>query len=197
MRFRAPRESAVLYNSPPMPRAAILNTLLELLGPLGPFGTPEEREAEENRWISALDERAVEELLELVLHPPSATELGHVSQADLEFLIAQALGQVARRDPAQWLPRFGSVLSNRAARPAMIEAIGMTGTVAALGWLAPLVDSADLSEDESIRLACALGEIGGDRAKGLLERQLSRTAAQSAEIRREIEIALEAIARSG
>ena len=59
-----------------------------------------------------------------------------------------------------------------------------------LPWLAPFVDEPTLTEDELIRLACALGELGGQTAHRLLEKMLSSENINQPAVIQEIEIAL-------
>ena len=53
------------------------------------------------------------------------------------------------------------------------------------------VDSVELTEDELIRLACALGEIRGLEARILLERMQSSVSCEMKGVHREIDIAFQ------
>lgn len=178
-----------------MARADTLRALLLMLGPMAPFESLHEREARDSNWISTVDASAADDLVDLALHPPAPSELGRVSAIEFEGHLADVLARVGARDPKYWLPRLGQLLDTRIARPTAIEAIGAIGASQGLTWFRPLVDKTDLSDDESTRLACALGEIGGDEAERLLERLRDRTSPNSGRVLEEIQIALDAIAR--
>lgn len=100
----------------------------------------------------------------------------------------------AQRDPRRTVATLGPWLGDRNARPILVEAIGAIGADDGLRWLAPLVGDPSLSEDEAIRLACALGEIGGDEGRALLEDLRESTPDAWQAVKAEIDLACEAIA---
>jgi len=93
--------------------------------------------------------------------------------------------------------RIGALTQDLRARAIAIEVLGTIGDPAGLRWLVPLVDSSNLSEDETSWLASSLGDIGTSEARVLLDRLAARTSREHAGVHREIQIARDAIARRG
>ncbi|MBC7974962.1 MAG: hypothetical protein H7138_08245 [Myxococcales bacterium] len=170
---------------------------MDLLGPLGPMGDPAQREQEEVAWATraAGDTSAIAALIDLVRNPVTADERGRVSNEALQAQLVHILALVGVRAPETVLERVGLLTNEKGARPTAIEVLGAIGDPAGLRWLAPLVDARDLSEDEAAWLASALGDIEDPEAKPLLERLRSQTLPERAAVLREIQIALDSIAR--
>jgi len=178
-------------------RQDIIASLLEMLRPLGPMGDPAEREQEEAAWASqaARDSSAVAALLDLASNPATVEERDRISAAALQAQLVHVLTLAGACAPEAVLDRVGLLTKDPRARATAIEALGAIGDPAGLRWLASLVDARDLSDDEATWLASSLGDIGTPEARTLLERLGEQTSLESERVLREVQIALDAIAR--
>jgi hypothetical protein len=173
-----------------------LAAVLASLAPLGPNEEPDEREKRTALWLAAAGAGVVDDLVELAAHPPPQSALGRVELDRFEFQISKLLALAGSRDPTAFLPRVGPHLAGSAARRTLVEVIGAIGSADGLKWLAPLVETNDLSEDEATRLACAIGEIGGPKGAKLLDRLEARLSPRDERARNEIRIARRAQQRA-
>ena len=180
-----------------MTRQDVIAALLDMLRPLGPMGDLETREQEEAAWATqaAGDGSAIAALVDLASNPPTGEERGRAAEETLQAQVAHVLALVGARAPEAVLDRVGPLATHEQARATAIEVIGAIGEPAGLRWLAPLVDAGDLSDDEATWLASSLGDIGTPEARTLLERLGAQTPPERASVIREIQIALDAIAR--
>lgn len=177
-------------------RSDIVHALVAMLGPLGPFTEPSERDAEEEAWAAraAADPSAIAGLIELVRDPPSAGELGRVSADAFQAELAHVLALVGAAAPDAVIDEVGGLLDEPRARATAIEVLGAIGDPAGVRWLAPLVDR-ELSDDEATWLASSLGELATPEVRALLERLRARTPPERTSVVREIQIALDNLAR--
>ncbi|MFT3771448.1 MAG: hypothetical protein QM820_39035 [Minicystis sp.] len=143
--------------------------------------------------MAAADRSLIDAALDVILHPPEHAELTPATREDVEIELRQMIELFAAPDPEPVVEALGPWLKDRRARPILVETIGALGALEGLRWLAPLVGDASLEEDEAVRLACALGEIGGPEAESLLERMSASPQAEWPSVRREIDIALGSI----
>jgi hypothetical protein len=180
-----------------MTRQEVIDSLVGMLGPLGPFVDPAQREAEEAAWAAhaARDATVMIELLDLARNPATADERGRISEASFQSQLAHVLTLAGASAPTTVLDGVGPLTQDPRARATAIEVIGAIGQPDGLRWLGPLVDVAGLSDDEATSLACALGEIGTGEAAALLDRLRRRTPHDRASVHREIRIAQDAISR--
>jgi hypothetical protein len=84
----------------------------------------------------------------------------------------------------------------RGPRAAAIDILGSVGDVRAVPRFGQLMQGRHLGEDDLVRLAGALGEIGGDEACGLLAQLRQAVTPAQRELRNESDIAVQA-ARCG
>jgi len=103
---------------------------------------------------------------------------------------------VGRRDDDATLARVAPLLDVAQARPVLIDVIGGLRSQAGLPLLERVMREPVLSEDETVRLACALGEVSGEGARELLIVLRGRFTDPPAAVAQEIDIALQAIERS-
>jgi hypothetical protein len=180
-----------------MARQQVIDSLVDMLGPLGPFVDLAQREAEEAAWAAhaARDAMVMIELLDLARDPATADELGRISEASFQAQLAHVLALAGASAPMTVLDGVGPLTQDPRARATAIEVIGAIGQPEGLRWLGPLVDTAGLSDDEATSLACALGEIGTSEAAALLDTLRERTPHDRASVHREIRIAQDAISR--
>ena len=176
-----------------MTRTEALRAIADFTGPVGPFQDPDERDRREEAW--AADVGAVEQILDLVIRPPTASELGRLAAEDFEYEISRILTMIGARAPAAFIARVGPLLNDASARRTIIEVIGSLGLEEGLPWLNSLIEDRGLSEDDAVRLACALGEIGGRAARELLDRLEGATHPVRTRVLDEIGIAREAARR--
>ncbi|MDF0668204.1 MAG: hypothetical protein P0119_19335 [Nitrospira sp.] len=174
-----------------MTRGEVIKQLAGFSGPLGPLESLEERIRRRDKWLAVTDSDIAGLLLEVLMHPPDVAELLPATRDDFELEISEVLTLLGQRDPSSFLERVGPLLVNDRARPTLIEVIGALRRQEGIYWLRTLLNSAELTEDEHIRLACALGEIKGLEARMLLERIRLSISSEMKSVRREIDIALQ------
>lgn len=178
-------------------RPDIVQALLAMLGPLGPMAESADREAEEEAWAAraAQNPSAIAALVELVRDPPGPAQLGRVSEDEFQAQLAHILALIGAAAPGAVIDEVGMLIAAPPARATAIEVLGAIGHPDGLRWLAPLVDARDLSDDEAAWLASSLGDIATPEARTLLERLRERTPPERASVVREIQIALDNLAR--
>jgi hypothetical protein len=169
----------------------LIQRLVDFSGPLGPLESLEERIRRRNEWVAGTDSDIVELLLEVLIQPTGVAELRPATRDDFELEITEVLTLLGQRDTSNFLQRVGPLLVNDQARPILIEVIGALQGQEGIYWLKTLLDSVELTEDELIRLACALGEIGGLETRMLLERMRLSVSSEMKRGHREIDIALQ------
>lgn len=176
-------------------RTQLIERLSELAGALGPFTSPAEREREEQRFLAGLDASAVDDLISIVTDPARGLQLHEVHRDTFELLLEEALVAAGREDPRQLFDRVVPLLRAPVTRPLAIDVLGMLALAEGVAPLDALLHSETLSDDEFVRVACSLGDIGGASAAAALHRMLSLPSAHAPSVEREIDIALERIAR--
>jgi hypothetical protein len=179
-----------------MSKDDVLAVLADFAGPLGPLQSPEERDARKQQWMDTVEMSAVDQLLAVLLRSCRPRELERLDKDDVEFELTELLIGVGRRDDDATLIRVAPLLDIAQARPVLIDVIGGLRSQAGLPLLERVMREPDLSEDETVRLACALGEVGGGRARELLTVLQQRFTDLPAAVAQEIDIALQAIERS-
>lgn len=179
-----------------MTRTEALQAITEFAGPLGPFQEPDERDRREEAWAAGAEADAVEQILDLVIHPPPASELRGIAPEDFEYELSRVLTMIGSRAPSTFLARVSTLLDDTNARRTIIEVIGSLGLEEGLSWLGPLTEDRGLAQEDAIRLACALGEIGGATASTWLDRLQAATPVDRTRVLEEIEVAKEGIRRS-
>jgi hypothetical protein len=174
----------------------VLAVLADFAGPLGPFESPEEQDARKQQWMDTVEMSAVEQLLAVVQRSRRPPELERLDENDVEFELTELLVGVGRRDDDATLARVAPLLDVAQARPVLIDVIGGLRSQAGLPLLERVMREPVLSEDETVRLACALGEVSGEGARELLIVLRGRFTDPPAAVAQEIDIALQAIERS-
>jgi HEAT repeat protein len=177
-----------------MSRDALLSTLLELIGPLGPFLSVEERLASEARFLRSLDGSALDDLLGLFTDPGSVGVLSPGDRAGFDRLLGLALANAGRDDPGRVLAAAVASLHDPAARGAAIDLLGTLGHPGGCTPLTTLLSEESLGEDELERVACSLGEIGTPAAVATLRWMRSQPYAGT--VAEEVAIALDRAAEN-
>jgi len=180
----------------PIPRDEIIDTLDALAGPLGPQTSLDERLARQDRWVDDGGVDLLEALLGVVASPPSEEQLRYASVDDWNTLLVEVAGALGKRYPEVALQRLLPLLDDDHARVAAVDILGSIGDGRAVPRLGQLMQGRRLSEDDLVRLAGALGEIGGDEACRLLAQLREAVTPAQQDLRREIDIAVQA-ARCG
>jgi hypothetical protein len=174
-----------------MTREEVIEKLVQFASPLGPFESLDARLRYKEEWITSSGADLVDMLLDLLTHPPALTDIRPATSEGFEFENSQLLALLGHHDPVGLLEKIGPLLTNNQARPTAIEVIGALQAQEGIRWLVPLVGNVNLTEDELIRLAAALGEIAGPDARLLLEQMRSLTSVEMVDVLREIDIALQ------
>jgi hypothetical protein len=168
-----------------MSREELVEQLLELAGPLGPFGSLESKDKVRER-LPVADKGFWNVLLNVILRPPSLPAA--VSHSDFDLELSDSLARSVTADPDR-IQALRSLLDVPRARGVALDAVASLRRAESVPWLADLLHRSELSETDLVRLVDALGEIGGDDAT-LLLRQLRSRADLPLAARREIEITL-------
>ncbi len=180
----------------PSPREQIIETIDALAAPLGPQTSLDERLERQDRWLDEGGVELLEALLGVVASPPQEEQLQYASLDDWNTLLIEVVGALGKRYPEVALQRLFPLLDDDHARPAAVDILGSVGDARAVPRLGQLMQGRRLGEDVLVRLACALGEIGGDEACRLLAQLRQAVMPAQQELRREIDIAVQA-ARCG
>ena len=138
----------------------------------------------------------LEALFEVVASPLSDEQLQYASLDDCNTLLVEVTGALGKRYPEVALQRLLPLLDDDHARAASIDILGSVGDARAVPRLGQLMQDRRLGEDDLVRLAGALGEIGGDEACHLLAQLRRSVTPAQRDLRREIDIAVQA-ARCG
>jgi len=174
-----------------MTRQQAIAALADFAGPLGPFESLEELLKRKEEWIVTSGRELADALLDILIHPLDDNELRSATRENFEGELSEVLQLLGKRDPLPFLQTIGPYLTNPHARPTIIEVVGALGAQEGIDWLEPLLSDERLTSDELIRLACALGEIGGDRARALLEHMRHSYPGETEALQREIDVALQ------
>jgi HEAT repeat protein len=178
-----------------MSRATLLSALLELVGPLGPFVSVEQRLASEARFVRSLDGSALDDLLVLYADPQSTGPLSPDDRDAYDRLLHLALASAGRDDPDRILAAAVASLQEPVARGAAIDLLGTLAHPAGCRPLTALLTTDALDDDELERVACSLGEIGTPEAVATLTSMRSQV--YGGAVAEEVEIALDRARESG
>lgn len=180
-----------MKTAPSLTKQRAIEALVDFAGPLGPLQSFEARLKRRSEWVTEQGQALTAALLEIATEPLDGESFGSLPLEDLEVELRQLLVLSGRTAPETLLEALGAHLENKQARPVLIEAIGELGMRKGIAWLRPLVDET-LTEDERVRLAGALGEIGGPEARELLLRMRRANPEEMMAAHEEIERALKA-----
>jgi hypothetical protein len=173
-------------------REEMIRVVKGFAGPVGPIEDIKDIDRRQEEWVAKLTTEDLDEFINLLIHPPSLVELGQISGDDFEFEISRILTMLGKNRPLEVLEYFKQVIHEPNARKTVIEVIGALEMVDGLQLLQEVIEGSSVSEEEGVRLACALGEIGGVDAATLLERLESVKTEKSLRFLEEVEIAKDA-----
>jgi len=184
-----------MKGSDSMDRDDIVEILKDMAGPLGPFSSIENMEdlikLRTNKY-GILDRNSIDILIDIIKNPPCEQELGQISSEDFEFELVEMLTIIGRRDVTSFLKKVEELLYLEQTRPLIIYVLGGLCHEESISLLEQLLPK-DLSENEAIRLANALSENGGIKAKEILERMKVKYSKSSLKVLKEIDICLTAL----
>src|SRR5947208_10221223 len=123
-----------------MTRKQVVEFLAEMAGPLGPFGSFEERLRQIDTWAADANDELVDLLVDIVLHPPDPAEYLPATRDDFEFVTSKVLTQIGKRNTSHFLQKVGPLLEDKRARAMIIEVIGNLQSQKGISWLRPLLD---------------------------------------------------------
>jgi hypothetical protein len=172
-----------------MNRDALLAKLAELAGPLGPLVSVSERRDAQDRWADEGGLALLDTLTDLLLERPLAEVVPAADVDDVEILVVEILARISGRDPDRARSQLQRLLRVPSARGVAIDVLGASGGMPAVGLLASLRRETTLDAATQLRLAGALGEIGGDEACAELRALASTAATDDTELLQEIKIA--------
>ena len=169
--------------------------LIELAGPLGPLGTEEARERLRSELIQGEPVTIATAILDAVSACPELPVT--VAREDFEFTASELLAEIGDS------PKVAAALTQRLAQPGLrvviLDALALLAARSAAPALAALaraqVPHASLNPRELVRLASALGSVGGAEALAAVE-LLRAHGGWPPEVVRELEIALESLGDS-
>lgn len=165
--------------------------LIELAGPLGPFGTGVHTDSLLRVLKAGKPLEAAERILYAVGTNPTLPP--NILKRDFEFAVSEVLSELSEQDSVR--RRLENGLWDVNLRLVVIDALAMLANSASGAALAALASTelsdSFLKEDELIRLASALGSVGGSEARVAVEALLAHPFSEA--VLRELEIAREAI----
>jgi len=168
----------------------VISNLARLAGPPTPFFSLEDMDAERSEWIANSNKELEDHLFEILKNPPNPEMIIQTSVEDFNMELSDILIQMGRKDPRRFLERLHPLLAFPQARPLIIEIIGGLEDQTGVELLKLLLIDEALTDDELVGIACALGEIGGDEAMGILKEMKKKFSHRGIAIKAEIDIAL-------
>lgn len=173
-------------------RNDIIELVKNLAGPVGPFTSIQSMEDLDKLRVnkySIVNINSIDILIDIILNPPKEKELGQVTLEDFEFELVEMLTFIGRMNISSFLKKVSELLYIEQSRPVIIDVLGGLRHEESMLLLEQLLLE-DLNESEVIRLANALNENGGIKAKEILEKMKVKYSISSEEILKEIEICL-------
>lgn len=144
-----------------MNRHDIVAKLTDLAGPLGPATSYAKRRDEQDQWADAGGAALFDALLELLVGGPIDATFGAALADNVEVLVVEVLGRIGASDPTRALDGIRDLLDVTWARGVAIDVLGSLGDPAAVAALMALHQRERLDEATRVRVASAVGEIGG------------------------------------
>jgi HEAT repeat protein len=140
----------------PSHRDEVIAALARFAGPLGPLTSLDEHLDRLDHWVAQASPDTLAALASIVDSPPDPLP---APPDDWEVVIVEVAGRVgaAHRDAA--MTHLLPLLDRSHARAVAADILGSVGDPRALAPLAALLASANLTEDERIRIADALADI--------------------------------------
>ena len=173
-----------------MTRKEVVDILINLSGPLGPFQKMDGMEdfiKMHTDMYDRMDDSAFDILVDILLNPP---EIGRIEPEEFEYELKEAITAIGRRDTLNCLKKVERLLHVEHVRPVIIDVIGGLHCKEGIFLLEPLLELKHLSDDEIVNLVCAFGEIGGLESFEILEKMKVKFSDRSPDVLKEIEIGI-------
>jgi hypothetical protein len=168
-------------------RDEVIEALALFAGPLGPFTTFEERLERQDRWVDQAGPQLLAVLADIIGSPPRPLP---AVPDDWEVLVVEVAGKVGAAYPDQALVQFLPLLELAEARGIAVDALGGVADARAVPALGELLSRPDLSNDDRVRIAGALGDIGGVEACRLLKEMKAVTPFAERDLHHDIDVSL-------
>jgi HEAT repeat protein len=171
----------------PIDRDEVIAALASFAVPLGPLTAFDERLDVLDRWVAQFGPDLLAVLASIIDAPPEPLP---APPGDWEVLVVAIASQSgsAHRDEA--LQHVVPLLDRPDARAIAVDILGAVGDRRAVPSMGHLLARHDLTEDERVRVAGALGDIGGEEACRLLREMRAATPATDRELQHEIDTAI-------
>jgi HEAT repeat protein len=169
-------------------RDELREDIAELAGPLGPFTAPTERQADTTLFLATVSEADIADLTDLVLEHARTFDDEDLWADQHALLLQEALVAAAGQNSQRVLAAMTAALDDPLTRGAALDVIGALGLSAGIPAVLGVLQT-DLSEDDLVRAAAALGQIGGDHARAGL-RAIQKLNPPSGAVAAEVDAAL-------
>jgi hypothetical protein len=170
-----------------MNRDEVIEALASFAGPLGPMTTLEERLERQDRWVDQAGPELLAVLASIVELPPQPLP---APPEDWEVLVVEIASKAGAAHPDAALDQLLPLLQRPGARSIAVDVLGGVADPRAIPALGELLSRPDVRDDDRVRVAGALGDIGGDEACRLLRAMKTDTPLTERELHSEIDIAL-------
>jgi hypothetical protein len=173
-----------------MTREELLAQIWKEARPLGVFGSEEERALESQKWLENVQPEWIDLFVDIFVHPPNYST--HQGKEDLGwyYTTVRALKECATKFPSMFLQKLGAGLSSDGARRWLLRAMAIPNMTDALPLIESLVERVRLSEEDLVTVIGTVREIGGQKARLLLEKTEGTIPSSMATAQREIHNAL-------
>ena len=176
-----------------MTRAENVERVRDLAGPLGPFRSLADQQRLTDGWLDSRGLDAIDDVIELIVHPPTAAELRGTDPEEFSDVLGELLCRAAQLRPAESVPVLARQLADERVRHFAADALAATRSVEAQrALLASAMTDPDLAEDPADTVVDAVLEIGGSGIADLLDAALRRLgdSADARAVRHRIEVLL-------
>lgn len=153
-----------------MTRSEMINIIKDWAAPISTFtdiDNFEDYKNLSNDRYSTIEESSIDVLMDILLNPPTEEEIAPVSLKYFTSELVDALSYIGKKHTKHSLKKLEEILNLSKSRSAIINVIGGLKDEDGIAILEGLLKE-ELSDDEIIHLASALGEIGGTKAKEIL-----------------------------
>lgn len=176
-----------------MKRIEFLRTLSEFAGPIGPLGTIEYRDNATENWYNTFDKESIDILIDLLINPPKEKELGYEIPEYFDVELNHALIAFGRMYTSFFFKKIEPLLELQHLQSDIIYIIGGIRHQEGMTYLVSLLEKDNLSNDDTLELIGAIGQIGGEKTIGILERMKMMYSNKYPEAVQQIEIWLKCI----
>lgn len=148
-------------------RAYLADLVTELSGPLGPGTSPADRSAETTLFLATVGRGDCAALTDLLFEAARTGSTQDLWADQRELLLQEALASASAEAPEVTLAVMAGALADPVTRGTALDVIGALGLTIGVPVVLRIL-AHDPSEDDLVRAAAALGEIGGRAARDAL-----------------------------